>query len=54
MLIQVRKGTTTSSIEIETLDDLFSFIEKNGGKAKIYKGSWTVMLPKEWLIDLTD
>ena len=54
LLIQVRKGTTTSSIEIETLDDLFAFIEKNGGKAKIYKGSWTLILPEEWLIDITE
>ena len=53
MLIQVRKGTTTSSTEIETLDDLFSFIEENGGKAKIYKGTWTYGMPEEWLIDLT-
>jgi hypothetical protein len=48
MLIQVRKGTTTSSIEIETLDDLFTFIERNGCKAKIYKGSWTTKMSDEW------
>ena len=54
MIIQVRRGTTTTSVEIETLDDLFSLIKKNGGKAKIYKESWTLMMPKDWMIEFTD
>lgn len=53
MLIQVRRGTATSSVELETLDELFSFIERNGGKAKIYKGSWTVTMPDEWIIEVS-
>lgn len=52
MLIQVKKGKDWSSVELETIEDLLEFIQKNGGEARIYKGTWTVSMPEEWLIDL--